>query len=212
MSVFPSGPQPQELITHYDEDHTTPPSIAPFSLEPPSKPQRQEYNDNPTKKQPSTASSSNASLDFSFNRSQTNEETLVAPFIERMKKHVRDVTEKPYGDLKSPFHNSGEGPRRDLKLDEIFTNLIVCEGRAKYDFSGDRVKQLNEYHKANESLRPTLPGDIFNAKERKILVVGRPGIGKTMFSTKILRNWSCDTLFNETQKYKWILKLLFSLS
>ena len=89
MSVFSSGPQPQELITHYDENHTTPPSTAPFSLEPPSKPQRQEYDDNPTKKQSSTASSSNASLDSSFNRSQTNEETLVAPFIERMKKHVR---------------------------------------------------------------------------------------------------------------------------
>ena len=73
----------------FSSDHTTPPSIAPFSLEPPSKPQRQEYDDNPTKKQSSTASSSNASLDSSFNRSQTNEETLVAPFIERMKKHVR---------------------------------------------------------------------------------------------------------------------------
>ncbi|CAH3174409.1 unnamed protein product [Porites lobata] len=137
------------------------------------------------------------------------DETSVAPFIERMKKHVRDVTDKPYRDLKSPFHNPGEGPRRDLKLDEIFTNLIVSEGRAKYDFSGDRVKQLNEYHKANESLRPTLPGDIFDAKEQKILVVGRPGIGKTMFSTKILRNWASDNLFNETQKSQVDFKVAF---
>ncbi|CAH3044886.1 unnamed protein product [Porites evermanni] len=148
------GPQPQELITHYDE-------------------------------------------------------TSVAPFIERMKKHVRDVTDKPYRDLKSPFHNPGEGPRRDLKLDEVFTNLIVYKGRAKYDFSGDRVEQLNEYHKANESLRPTPPGDIFNAKEQKILVVGRPGIGKTMFSTKILRNWASDNLFNETQKSQVDFKVAF---
>ena len=154
MSVFSSGPQPQELITHYDE-------------------------------------------------------TLVAPFIERMKKHIRDVTEKPYGDLKSPFHNPGEGPRRDLKLDEIFTNMILYKGRAKYDFSGDRVKQLNEYHKANDSLRPTPPGDIFDAKEQKILVVGRPGIGKTMFSTKILRNWASDNLFNETQKSQVDFKVAF---
>ena len=126
-----------------------------------------------------------------------------------MKKHVRDVTEKPYGDVKSPFHNPGEGPRRDLKLDEIFTNLIVYEGRANYDFSGDRVKQLKEYHKANENVPPILPGDIFDAKGRKILVVGRPGIGKTMFSTKILRNWSCDTLFNETQKIQMDFKAAF---
>ena len=149
---------------------------------------------------------------FSSGPQQTHyDETLVAPYIERMKKRVLDVTEKPYRDLKSPFHNPGEGPRRDLKLDEIFTNLIVYEGRAKYDFSGDRVKQLNEYLKANESLRPTRPGDIFDAKgqKQKILVVGRPGIGKTMFSTKILRNWASDNLFNERQKWHVDLKVSF---
>ena len=175
----------------------------------PTGPQQQEYKDRRTERRPSTSSSSNASLDSSFNRTQTNEETLAAPFIERMKKHVRDVTEKPYGDLKSPFHNPGEGPRRDLKLDEIFTNLIVYEGRAKYDFSGDRVKQLNEYHKANENLRPTLPGDIFDHFEQKILVVGRPGIGKTMFSTKILRNWASDNLLNGSQKSQMDFKAAF---
>ena len=175
----------------------------------PAGPQQQKYKDRRTVRRPSTSSSSNVSLDSSFNRTQTNEETLAAPFIERMKKHVRDVTEKPYGDLKSPFHNPGEGPRRDLKLDEIFTNLIVYEGRAKYDFSGDRVEQLNEYHKANESLRPTLPGDIFNAKEQKILVVGRPGIGKTMFSTKILRDWASDNLISETQKSQIDINVAF---
>ena len=117
---------------------------------------------------------------------QNNEETLVAPSIKRMKRHVREVTERPYKDLKSPFDDPGEG--RDLKLDEIFTNLIVYKGRAKYDFSGDRGEQLKEYHKANENLRPTRPGGIFDAEKQKILVVGRPGIGKTMFSTKILRD------------------------
>ena len=126
-----------------------------------------------------------------------------------MKKHVRDVTEKHYGDLKSPFHNPGEGRRRDLKLDEIFTNLIVYEGRAEYEFSGDRVEQLNEYHKANENLPPIMPGDLFDAKEQKILVVGRPGIGKTMFSTKILRNWACDNLLNESQKLQMDFKAAF---
>ena len=61
------------------------------------------------------------------------------------------------------------------------------------------MKQLKEYHKANENLRPILPGDIFDAIKRKILVVGRPGIGKTMFSTKILRDWAYDNLLKETQ-------------
>ena len=171
--------------------------------------QQHEYKDGPTERQPSTSSSSNASHDSSFNRTQTNERKLASSIIEDMKKHVREVTEQPYGDLKSPFHNPGEGPRRDLKLDEIFTNLIIYEGRVKYDFSGDRMEQLKEYHKANENLRPTLPGDIFGAKKRKILVVGRPGIGKTMFSTKILRDWASDTLFNKTQKSQTDFKVAF---
>ena len=209
MSVSLAGLQPQELITHYDENRTKPPSTAPLSLEHPSEPQQQEYDDNPTIKQPSTASSSNASLDSSFNRTQTNEETLVAPSIERIKKHVREVTKRPYKDLKSPFDDPGEG--RDLKLDEIFTNLIVYKGRVKYNFSGDRGKQLKEYHKANENLQPTQPGDIFDAEEQKILVVGRPGIGKTMFGTKILRDWASDNLLNETQKsqidFAFLIKL-----
>ena len=152
-----------------------------------------------------------STTDPSINRTpQTiTEETLLAPYIEQMKKHVREVTRRPYKDLKSPFDDPGEG--RELKLDEIFTNLIVYEGIAKYDFSGDRGEQLKEYHKANENLRPTQPGDIFDAEKRKILVVGRPGIGKTMFSTKILRDWASDSLLNETQKsqidFAFLIKL-----
>ena len=132
---------------------------------------------------------------------------LVAPSIEQMKTHVREVNKRPYKDLKSPFDDPGEG--RDLKLDEIFTNLIVYEGRVDYNFSGDRGEQLKEYHKANEKLRPTRPGDIFDVKEQKILVVGRPGIGKTMFSTKILRDWASDNLLNETQKSQIDFKVAF---
>ena len=141
----------------------------------------------------------------SINR--TPHETLLAHSIEQMKKHVREVTERPYKDLKSPFDDPGEG--RDLKLDEIFTNLIVYKGRAKYDFSGDRGEQLKEYHKANENLRPTRPGDIFEAVKQKILVVGRPGVGKTLFSTKIFRDWASDNLLNKTQKSQIDFKVAF---
>ena len=126
-----------------------------------------------------------------------------------MKKHIREVIDRPYGDLKSPFRNSGVGPRRGLKLDEIFTNLIIYKGRVEYDFSGDRMKQLKEYIKASENLRPTQPGDIFDVEEPVMLVVGRPGIGKTMFSTKILRDWASDTLFNKTQKSQMDFEFAF---
>ena len=132
---------------------------------------------------------------------------LVAPSIEQMKTHVREVNKRPYKDLKSPFDDPGEG--RDLKLDEIFTNLIVYKGRARYNFPVDRGEQLKEYQKANEKLTPTLPGEIFDPEEQKILIVGRPGIGKTMFSTKILRDWASDNLLNETQKSQIDFKVAF---
>ena len=166
-------------------------------------PQQQDPVNSRSELQTSPAASSNAPIDSSIDR------TLVAPSIEQMKKHVQEVTERPYKDLKSPFDDPGEG--RDLKLDEIFTNLIVYKGRVKYDFSGDRGEQLKEYLKANEELQPTRPGDIFDAEKQKILVVGRPGIGKTMFSTKILRDWASDNLLNETQKsqidFAFLIKL-----
>ena len=179
---------------------------------PKNEPQQQEPVDNRAELQKtsnaSLAASSNTPLDSSINRTQTTtEETSVAPSIEQMKKHVRNITKRPYKDLKSPFDDPGKG--RGLKLDEIFTNLIVYEGRVNYSFSGDRRQQLKEYHKANEKLSATLPADIFDAKEQKILVVGRPGIGKTMFSTKILRDWASDNLLNEAQKSQIDFKVAF---
>ena len=164
-------------------------------------PQQQDPVNSRSELQTSPAASSNAPIDSSTDR------TLVAPSIEQMKKHVQEVTERPYKDLKSPFDDPGEG--RDLKLDEIFTNLIVYKGRARYNFSVDRGEQLKEYQKANEKLSPTLPGEIFDPEEQKILVVGRPGIGKTMFSTKILRDWASDNLLNETQKSQIDFKVAF---
>ena len=149
-------------------------------------------------------------LDSSINHPQTtSEETSAAPSIAKMKNHVREATKRPAEDLKLPFDDPGEG--RDLTLDEIFTNLTVYKGRAKYVFSGDRREQLKEYNKANEKLSPTLPGEIFDPKEKKILVVGRPGIGKTMLSTKILRDWASDNLLKETQKLQIDFAFLIKL-
>ena len=134
----------------------------------------------------------------------------VATFIERMKEHVRSVTGKAYADPAAPFHyNPGEGSKRDLKLDHIYTDLIIHENRALYEFRADREEQLKEYHRPREDSRSTRPGDIFDADKRNILVVGRPGIGKTMFCKKILRNWASDNLFSDAQRSEMDFKLAF---
>ena len=197
--------QEQELpliISNRGDDYANPTSpILP-------EPQQHEYVDH-RPEQPSNASLA-APLDSSINHPQTtSEETSAASSIEKMKNHVREATKRPDEDLKLPFDDPGEG--RDLTLDEIFTNLTVYKGRAKYVFSGDRREQLKEYNKANEELSPTLPGEIFDPKEKKILVVGRPGIGKTMLSTKILRDWASDNLLKETQKLQIDFAFLIKL-
>ena len=118
-------------------------------------------------------------------------------FSERMKNYIRTVTDRPLCDLKSPFHrNPGEGLGTNLTLDKIYTNLIIHEGRAYLgQLTGDREEQLKKYLRANANLKPKRPADIFDAEKQNILVVGHPGTGKTLFCTKILRDWACDNLF-----------------
>ena len=122
----------------------------------------------------------------------TDEQTSVSTFIEHMKEHVRRKTERSDRDPFDP--NPCEGYQRDQTLDQIYTNLVIHKERVNIHdlIAGKRTPRENS--------QPTQPGDIFDAKKRKILVVGRPGIGKTMFSTKILRNWASDNLFIEAQK------------
>ena len=61
-----------------------------------------------------------------------------------------------------------------------------------YPGEGER---LEEYPKPGEDSQRTIPGDSFGAEKQKTLAAGRPGIGKTMFSTKILRNPASENLF-----------------
>ena len=140
----------------------------------------------------------------------TDELTSVCTFIKHMKEHVQRKTER--SDDRDPFcPKPGEGSQRDQTLDQIYTNLVIHEGRVDMHdlIAGDREKRLKEYPKPTGNSQPTQPGDIFDAQKQKILVVGRPGIGKTMFSTKILRNWASDNLFIEAEKSPVDFKVAF---
>ena len=100
---------------------------------------------------------------------------------------------KQLTDLQQPFRtNPGEGPEaKDLSTDQIYVNAVIHEGRVSYDFPTDRWEQLKVYPTPNASQSKSVrPEDIFDAQHNKVLVVGRPGIGKTMLSTKLLRMWA----------------------
>ena len=97
---------------------------------------------------------------------------------------------KQLRDLKQPIRpNPGEGPKpKDLETDQIYVNLVIHEGRATYDFPEDRREQLKVYPKPNTNLsKCKRVEDIIDGHHNNVLVVGRPGIGKTMLSTKLLR-------------------------
>ena len=97
---------------------------------------------------------------------------------------------KQLRDLKQPIRrNPGEGPKpKDLEIDQIYVNLVIHEGRATYNFPKDRREQLKVYPKPNtDQCECVRVENIIDGPRNNVLVVGRPGIGKTMLSTKLLR-------------------------
>ena len=121
-------------------------------------------------------------------------------FIQNTKKMIMDDTNQP-PQLRSLFRGpTGKGhPPKHLTLDQIYTNLVVVPNMADYDFTEDRRKNLQIYARSgekNETLRG--PEDILNHENKNILIVGRPGIGKTLCCTKILRDWASNKVFQKT--------------
>ena len=106
---------------------------------------------------------------------------------------------KYLSDLKQPFGrpNPGEGDSHDLIMDEIYVNLAIHEGRARHYFTDpDRWKHLKEYPADANDCKFAKPEDILDENHKNVLVVGRPGIGKTSLSTNMLRLWASGEAFN----------------
>ena len=94
-------------------------------------------------------------------------------------------------------------PPKHLTLDQIYTNLVVVPDMADYDFTEDRRKNLQIYARSGEKNEtPRGPEDILNHENKNILIVGRPGIGKTLCCTKILRDWASNKVFHKTPDNK----------
>ena len=121
-------------------------------------------------------------------------------FIHNTKKMIIDDTYQP-PQLRSLFPSPpGRGhSSKHLTLDQIYTNLVVVPDMADYDFTNDREKNLQIYAKRDEKNEtPRGPEDILNHENKNILIVGRPGIGKTLCCTKILRDWASNKVFHKT--------------
>ena len=132
--------------------------------------------------------------------------------FQAMKDNIIKETERlELRDLQLPFLPSpGEGNTlpKELKIDQIYTNLIIHCGRVNYNFSGDRREQLKAYPKPNKNSPSIQARNIIDAYNKNVLVVGRPGIGKSLFCIKLLRDWASDT---ETENSQLNFEAIFLL-
>jgi len=139
-----------------------------------------------------------------FNKSRTPVTLPDAVF--RLKKRFREET----GYLEPLIASVGECKDRKA-LDEIFVDLMICTGRAEYEFhhtlkrheiydiflkpqyGSVTLKKLDELFLPNEDTRDP----------RKILIVGRPGIGKSSLCGKLLHEWSKDGLLCDHKHFEY---------
>ena len=130
--------------------------------------------------------------------------------VQTLKVNCLQDTEK-LSDLKQPFGqpNHGEGHIHDLTIDNIYVHVVIVEGRPTHDFAQDRWEQLREYPPDAKDCKFAEPEHILDQDHKNVLVVGRPGIGKTLFSTKLLRLWASGKAFNRHQDHKADFNVVF---
>ena len=131
--------------------------------------------------------------------------------IQTLRKNFLQGTDK-LSDLKQPFGQPSPGEPghiHDLTIDEIYVHVVIVKGRAYHKFAEDRWQQLKEYPPDAKDCKFAKPEDILDENPKNVLVVGRPGIGKTSLSTKLLRLWASGEAFNGEQHFNVVFLLKF---
>ena len=187
------------LKSHSDQQHEATAEDTPFV-----QPQQQLFNIQHREEQPDITAISQPSEHPKHAQAQTDFQSA----IQELKANCLWHTKKP-SDLKQPFGrpNPGEGDCLDLTMDEIYVNVAIHQGRAHHYFADqDRWEQLKEYPPHAKDCQFAKPEDILDEEHKNVLVVGRPGIGKTSLSTKVLRLWASGEAFNADFNVVFLVK------
>ena len=123
----------------------------------------------------------------------------------RIRKLIKRVRENISSEIFYLHDDFGEKRLSRRKLEEIYVNVIIQERRESTFAYRKKFKDRHETYDAHFKL--TLgattfkrTADLFEPKSdsekppRTLLVVGRPGIGKTLLTKKILYRWQQQTL------------------
>ena len=115
-----------------------------------------------------------------------------------------DTTRKPIDSYKQQVLNHSRGPGiiygPNVDVDDLYIDVVIHTGRAQHKFSKEmeRHETYDVYMKVPEtSIRLEKIKDLFYPNEdtkgkfpRSILAIGRPGIGKTVLTEKLIRDWA----------------------
>ena len=109
-----------------------------------------------------------------------------------------------------------------VKTDDIFTNLLIQYGRkpVEEDSHLERKEFLRRYGQVCETHGVKHCQELFvrtndeDSNPKSILLTGKAGIGKTLFSQKLIRDWAEDKLFQvnteaEVPDFKFAYLLTF---
>ena len=116
-------------------------------------------------------------------------------FIESAKRIINKQTLSLL-ELQSPLlRDPGDDTTAEtLSLAQIYTNLAVIQNRQTYEFTDNREEQLKVYSGSHDQdLQLESLSNLLNVESKKVLIVGRPGIGKTLSCLKLLRDWASGT-------------------
>ena len=102
-------------------------------------------------------------------------------------------------------------------LDDMYIDVVIHTERAKRPFSEELVDRHEIYDVYTETPRNSIRlekiKDIFqsnkdteNKPPRSILAIGRPGIGKTVMTEKIIRDWANEMDVSYSDKIAFIFK------
>ena len=132
----------------------------------------------------------------------------------RIRKFVTKVRDRFNPDIQELFQLKDDFGGVDISLrplEDIYVNVVIQEGREHrnaYPETFDRHRIFQCHLEApSDVTKLTSTADIFKPKKddqkqtypRTILVIGRPGIGKTMLTRKLLQQWKLreDEFWNE---------------
>ena len=119
---------------------------------------------------------------------------------ERIRKIMNKIKKTASDEIFLLHDDFGEKALSHRKLDEIYINVIIQEGRESTSTSKSQLKNRHESYethlkKPKDAISLSETADLFKPMgtsktlPKTILVVGRPGIGKTLLTKKILHEW-----------------------